>query len=76
MVYEQVVKHWGGISIAARALGTDRRRVEEWKRRRRIPTKWQLKVHRISGGKLKLDAEARRDARELKGLIQPEAMAV
>lgn len=65
MNYKKLVRHFGGQSKAGRALGTDRRVVHDWKNRRRIPSRWQIKAAGISNGKLKLDVKAKRDASEL-----------
>lgn len=64
MVYADLVDHFGGLSSAARALDVDRRMVDDWKARR-IPTRHQLKAHHLSGGKLRLDGKAKREAREI-----------
>lgn len=64
MVYVDLVGHFSGLSSAARALGVDRRIVDSWKARR-IPTRHQLKAHYLSDGKLRLDAQAKREAREI-----------
>lgn len=75
MLYDDVVGHFGTPSEAARALGVDRRLVNDWKKRR-IPSKHQLKAQLESGGKLQPDDEALKDAEELKEiLMRPEARA-
>lgn len=63
MLYDDLVTHFDGLSSAARALSVDRRLVDRWKKRR-IPTLHQLKAHHLSAGKLKLDEQARREAKE------------
>lgn len=64
MNYEHLVKHFGGPTKAAEALGLeDRRAVGTWKGRR-IPSKWQIKAEVISNGELKADREAHREAEE------------
>jgi hypothetical protein len=69
MKYENVVSHFGTPSDAARALGVDRRLVDGWKKRR-IPTRHQLKAEQISEGKLVPDEEAKKEAAELAILFQ------
>lgn len=64
MVYDDLVAHFGGLSSAARALDVDRRIVDGWKVRR-IPTRHQLKARHLANGKLKLDQQAKREAREI-----------
>lgn len=64
MVYQQVVAFFGGLTKAADALDASKQTVDSWKRRR-IPSAQQFKAHRISAGKLKLDPQAKRDAKEL-----------
>lgn len=64
MVYEQLVAFYGSPSNAANTLDVDRRLVDCWKRRR-IPSIHQFKAHHLSDGALKLDAQAKREAREL-----------
>lgn len=70
MRYEELVAHFGGPTNAAQALGKkNKQSVHVW-RRRRIPSRWQLKASVLSGGKLKPDRQALRDARELAGYLQ------
>lgn len=64
MNYGQLVDHWKTPSAAAEALGVDRRRVDDWKKRR-IPSKWQVKAAALSGGKLKADKKAQSEVAEL-----------
>lgn len=64
MVYQQVVGFFGGVTKAAGALGLAKQTVDSWKDRR-IPSVQQFKAHLKSDGRLKLDAEAKRDAREM-----------
>lgn len=64
MDYKDVVGYWGGQSKAGKILGLDRRRVDAWKTRR-IPTVHQIKAWRKSQGKLRLDEQAKRVARDL-----------
>jgi hypothetical protein len=72
MKYDDVVSHFGTPSDAARALGVDRRLVDGWKKRR-IPTKHQLKARQLSDGVLVPDEEAVREAAELAALVQQAA---
>jgi hypothetical protein len=75
MLYDDLIGHFGTPSDAARALGVDRRQVNDWKKRR-IPTKHQLKAQQESNAKLVPDEEALREAAELKAiLMQPESKA-
>lgn len=69
MVYEDLIGHFGAPSDAAKALGVDRRLVDGWKKRR-IPTKHQLKAQSLSSGELTPDVEAQRDAEELRAIFQ------
>lgn len=63
MNYKQVVAHFRGLSRAAQVIGVERQNVHNWgKPGRRIPSRWQLKFEQESGGALKADAQARRDA--------------
>lgn len=64
MVYAQVVAFFGGVTRSAEALDLAKQTVDSWKTRR-IPSLQQFKAHHLSSGKLKLDAQAKRDAREL-----------
>lgn len=61
MNYNDLIAHWGGLSKAAQALGLERQKVFVWKKRR-IPSKWQLKASTASKGRLKPDATAKQDA--------------
>jgi len=72
MKYDDVLSHFGTPSDAGRALGVDRRLVDGWKKRR-IPTKHQLKAQQLSGGKLTPDDEAKKEAEELSALLQARA---
>ena len=69
MTYNELISHFEGLSEAARALGVDRRLVDRWKRRR-IPSKHQLKAERKSSGKLKADAQATADAEEMASYVR------
>jgi hypothetical protein len=68
MDYAQLVVHFGGLTKAADALGIDRRMVDAWKKRR-IPSKWQMKAETLSGGVLKADQEAQDEAAEIAGYV-------
>lgn len=62
---------FGGPSKAAQALGIESRQtVDSW-RARRIPSKWQMKAENISGGKLRADREARKEAEEMASYLKP-----
>jgi hypothetical protein len=63
MRYEDLIGHFGGLTKAAEALGLDRRVVHAW-RKRRIPSRWQLKAESLSDGVLRADDEARDEAVE------------
>lgn len=65
MTYTQLVDFFGGLSKAAEALGIDdRRTVHAWSTRR-IPSNWQIKAEALSHGKLKADADAKRETAEI-----------
>jgi len=71
MKYEELVGHFGGPTNAAQVLGTESKQaVHAWKKRKRIPSRWQLKAVVLSGGLLKADRQALRDARELAGYLR------
>lgn len=72
MTYDQVIEHYKGLSIAARALGEDRRAVHNWKGKR-IPSRHQLKWERLTEGALNADEQAREEAAEFAGYTPPEA---
>lgn len=72
MLYEDLVSHFQSPSQAASALGVDRRLVDGWKKRR-IPTKHQLKAEVVSNGKLIPDEEAKREAVELTEILKARA---
>lgn len=69
MLYDDLVSHFGTPSAAAKALGVDRRLVDGWKRRR-IPTRHQLKAEQVSEGKLAPDQAAKKEAAELASLLR------
>lgn len=68
MNYSQVERHYGGPSKAAQALGLQRQTVHAWKSRKRIPSRWQIKLEALTG--LKADKEARREAAELASWVK------
>lgn len=74
MFYDDVVSFFHGPSNAARALGVDRRLVDGWKKRR-IPTKHQLKAQLLSDGKLELDDKAVAEAKEFAAVMPSETRA-
>ena len=61
MDYKHLLAHWRTQSKVAQALGLSRQSVNVWKKRR-IPSKWQLIAANLSGGRLKADDEAKKDA--------------
>ena len=64
MNYNELVKHYGGLTKAAQALGfKNKQTVHAWKERRRIPTRWQLLIESETG--LRADQQARDEALEL-----------
>lgn len=72
MLYDDLVRHFGTPSDAARALGVDRRLVDGWKKRR-IPTKHQLKAEQLSDRVLVPDEAAMKEAAELVALLEVRA---
>jgi len=71
MLYDDLVAYFRTPSGAARALGVDRRLVNDWKKRR-IPTKHQLLAQKRSAGQLEPDEQAKREAEELATILNPE----
>ena len=67
MTYNQVIAHFGGLSKAAQGIGSYRQLVHTWKRRKRIPTSWQIKIEGITG--LKADGVARCTALEMSSYL-------
>lgn len=53
MTYTQIVKHFGGVSKAAQAIGMTRQCLYEWRRRGGIPYPRQLYIQEVSKGKLR-----------------------
>jgi hypothetical protein len=71
MKYNELVACWGSLTSASKALGIKNiQTVHAWKDRKRIPTRWQLKATALSGGRLKPDRQARRDAAELAAYVK------
>lgn len=68
MKYKDLVGHFGGLTKAADALGIDRRMVDAWKKRR-IPSKWQMKAQTLSEGALQADREALEEAAEIASYV-------
>lgn len=65
MNYKDLCSHFGGPTETADALGMkDRRQVATWKKRR-IPSRWQIKAQAVSEGKLTADRKARKEAAEI-----------
>jgi DNA-binding transcriptional regulator YdaS (Cro superfamily) len=52
MTPQQVVKHYGSQSAAARALGLNRATICTWVTRKRIPETRQAWIQLLTGGKL------------------------
>lgn len=50
-------RHFGSIAKAASAIGVHRQAVYEWDKRGGIPEGQQFKIHVLTKGKLKVDAE-------------------
>lgn len=53
MTYLQILKHFGGLSKAAGALGYDRQRIFGWKALARIPTDDQIRIEIATCGGLR-----------------------
>jgi hypothetical protein len=70
MKYTRVIDHFGGLTKTAQALGLQRQTVHVWGVRKRIPSRWQLKLEILSDGALKADAEARKEAIELTSYVR------
>ena len=73
MNYNQVERHYGGQSKVAQALGLQRQTVHAWKARKRIPSRWQIKLAALTG--LQPDKAARREAAELIAFVNGNAQA-
>lgn len=69
MNYQDLLTHFRRPSDAAKALGLDRRLVNEWKGRR-IPSRHQLKAERVTKGILKADAQSHEEANEFVSLLR------
>ncbi len=67
--YENLVAHFQGLSKAAKALDLDRRTVNSWSKRPRIPSRWQMKAETLSDGALRADDEARAEATEMASYV-------
>ena len=74
MRYYQVVGHFGGLTKAGNALGLDRRRVHEWKKRG-IPSFWQLKIEHVTDGDLQADRKAKLELAEYAKFLAPRPAA-
>lgn len=70
MNYKQVVRHFGGLTKTAQALGLKRQNVHNWGQRERVPARWQVKIEHLSCGALRADAQARREALEIAAYVQ------
>jgi hypothetical protein len=70
MKYNDLVTYWGSMTNAAKVLGINNKQtVHNWRDRKRIPSKWQLKAEVLSRGTLKADRKAHADAAELVGYV-------
>jgi hypothetical protein len=63
MDFDELTGYFGGTSKSARALGVSKQTVDGWKRLR-IPSKHQLNAAFLSGGRLRVDAKSKADAKE------------
>ena len=70
MKHDRVIKHFGGLSKTAQALGLKRQTVHAWCVRKRIPARWQLRIESLSDGALKADAAARKEAIEIASYVR------
>lgn len=69
MNYKQVEKHYGGATKIAQALGLKyKQTAHNWQYRKRIPSRWQIKIEALTG--LKADGAARREAADLASYVQ------
>jgi hypothetical protein len=68
--YDELVAHYGRPSDAATALEVDRRLVDGWKKRR-IPSRYQLKAQFLTSGELKADQEAMNEGQEIARYMAP-----
>jgi molybdenum-dependent DNA-binding transcriptional regulator ModE len=50
---EQVVKHFGSQSKAARAVKLSRQAIWNWLKRRQVPELYQYRLEELTAGKLK-----------------------
>lgn len=69
MKYEQLVGHFGGLTKAAQALGLKRQTVHAWGIRKRIPSRWQMRIAALTGGELSVDRATRKEAQALAEFI-------
>lgn len=69
MEAKQIEKHFGGLSEAARALGTSRQVVYGW-RKKGVPHDWQLKAEKVSGGSLRASKQAREFGQRIASYLQ------
>lgn len=54
MTKDDAINHFGGVPALATALGIQRQAVYQWDK---VPEKQQLRLEKITGGKLLADAE-------------------
>jgi hypothetical protein len=70
MKYQKVMGRLGGPTKVAQLLGlTNKQTVHAWKGRKRIPSRWQLRLATLDG-ELQPDRQAMQEATELAGYIQ------
>lgn len=53
MTFNQVIRHFGGISQTANALGVSYQAVFQWRENKHIPQGRQWQIQALTGGKLK-----------------------
>jgi hypothetical protein len=70
MTHQRMLKHFGGLTKAAQALGLQRQTVHAWCARNRIPARWQLRLEVLSNGALVADHAAREEALEIASYLR------
>lgn len=55
MTPEQAISHWTNQAVLAKVLGVSPQVVNNWKRRKSIPLKWQLELNELTLGVLRVD---------------------
>lgn len=66
MTPEQAISHWTNQATLATALGVSPQVVNNWKKRKHIPLKWQIELNELTLGDLRVD---RRKGMHTKQLI-------